>query len=208
MYFTIFFSPYPDAKGEPIGVLGMAIDITDRIKAEKDLEIAREKAEKADRLKTSFLANLSHEIRTPMNAIIGFSQLLKEEDLSEDKKKSYLDIIIERGNDLLQIISDIIDISRIETGDIRMEPEVININEFLTHLHSDMNNEIQLSKKTGIELILSCGADLQSVFLNVDPVRLRQVFRNIFTNALKFTDTGNIQMGCRKVSSKNSSSYI
>ena len=109
-------------------------DITDKKEREEQLIVAKEKAEESDRLKSAFLANMSHEIRTPLNAIIGYSDLLEEIDLTLEERHEFIEIIQRSGKHLLSIISDIIDLSKIEAGLIELNPEPVNFNELLNHL--------------------------------------------------------------------------
>ncbi|MFC2114586.1 PAS domain S-box protein [Bacteroidota bacterium] len=170
-------------------------DISDRKKYEQELNKAKIHAEESDRLKTAFLANMSHEIRTPMNAILGFSDLLRDRDLSRKEMDEYIDIINQRGNDLLQIISDIIDISRIEAGDIRMVKELIPVNQFLSDIYQSFAKIIQFSKRSDIDLRLISKDLPDKAVIESDRVRVKQVFDNLLQNALKFTSNGYIELG-------------
>ena len=111
-------APLYDTEGRIRGIMGISSDITSFIKKNKALKKANSKSEKADKLKSTFLANLSHEIRTPLNGIIGFSQFLKQKNTNEEKQKKYLDIINNNGEQLLILINDIIDISMIESNQV------------------------------------------------------------------------------------------
>lgn len=166
----------------------------------KQLKIAKEKAEESDRLKSAFLSNMSHEIRTPMNAILGFSDLLIKATLTEKKKQEYIEIINSSGNQLLSLINDIIDISKIESNQITIDTStLLNINDVFKHLlvihgAKAKNNNIQLDYH--IDLFPS----QYLVFL--DEIRLRQILVNLIGNALKFTPGGYIRYGVSLVDSE------
>ncbi len=159
---------------------------------EKRLEKARVKAEESDRLKSAFLANMSHEIRTPMNGIIGFTDLIRNPEVDNDDREKYISIIQESSNQLLNIINDIIDISKIEAGQIEAKYEQVRMTELL--------NELVLfyglvAKHKGIVLILECDLN-DDVELYADRTKLKQVFSNLIGNAIKFTSSGYVKFGC------------
>lgn len=153
-----------------------------------ELEFAKEKAEESDRLKSAFLANMSHEIRTPMNAIIGFATLLNDNDLEDSKKRMFIDTINNNCESLLVLIDDILDISMIESNQLKLSTAEFDAIKILTELESFylMRNKTKVS----IRFIKS-----NPLFLNTDPVRFRQVFNNLINNALKYTETGFIHFG-------------
>jgi signal transduction histidine kinase len=159
---------------------------------EKDLISAKEKAEESDRLKSAFLANMSHEIRTPLNSILGFSDLLTALDLDPDSKKEFAEMINLSGNNLLSIINDILDISKIEAGQI-----VLMENKFSAlQMISDIQKEYSIKARSkGIELRLSLQTSGNEIFLLSDETRIKQVLINFVGNALKFTDSGYIEIG-------------
>lgn len=152
---------------------------------------AKEKAEESDRLKSAFLANMSHEIRTPMNGIIGFADLLEENNLEEEKKKQFLQIIKSSGMQLLNIINDIIDISKIETGQIRFSEEKVLLNELLQEVYSFFK---PITDKKGLDLIMNMEISQGQNELMTDGVKLRQILTNLINNALKFTEKGYIKI--------------
>jgi len=194
--------PLKNEEGEISHYISMKEDITDRKKMEKDLIRAKEKAEESDRLKSAFLANMSHEIRTPMNAIIGFSQLLNDESISSDEKAHFIDLIQKSGNDLLRLIDDIIDISKIEAGQLK----VFKSQYFLDNILEEIYNSYQQFLKTkpdkaNVKLQYKQPKDKKTViFTDID--RFRQIFRNLLNNAIKFTESGLIEFGFRKTSDK------
>jgi CheY-like chemotaxis protein/nitrogen-specific signal transduction histidine kinase len=159
------------------------------------LEISKNKAEESDRLKSAFLANMSHEIRTPMNAIIGFSSLLKAQDINEIDKEEIINLIVNNGNTLLQLIDDIIDTAKIEAGQMKIRKKKCDINQLLTELHTIFQQKKIALGITDIDLILNFGFDSPSFFIYTDPFRVQQVITNLIDNALKFTEKGFVKFG-------------
>jgi signal transduction histidine kinase len=158
-----------------------------------ELLIAKDKAEECDRLKTAFLANLSHEIRTPMNGILGFTELLKAKDLTPEAQEEYILVIEQSGQRMMALISDLIDISRIEAGQVNIVPEKFNMDIFLNKIYHFIR---PMAESKGLELLLEKPVlpDKANVF--ADPAKLEQVILNLLNNALKFTNKGTIQFGC------------
>ncbi len=183
-----------DTNGKPIGIAAITQDITERKAYEKDLRMAKEKAEESDLLKSAFLANMSHEIRTPMNAILGFSELLKAEGLAREARDEYIKIISSKGNELMLIINDIIDISKIEAGDIKVSLQDMPLNGFIKELFKEISGEKSLMNKDEIQLRLKL-PEKDNPVIRTDPSRLRQVLNNLVNNALKFTHEGFVEMG-------------
>lgn len=171
-------------------------DISDRKRAEKELFAAKELAEESDRLKSAFLANMSHEIRTPMNSILGFAELLGEEDLSTEERKQYINIIQSGTNQLLSIISDIIDVSKIQAGQVVLHPELVNLDELFEVIQINFQYELEKRHKSNVEVKRSCMCHALKERVVVDPGRLNQVMGNLISNAIKFTDHGSIEFGC------------
>jgi signal transduction histidine kinase/BarA-like signal transduction histidine kinase len=148
----------------------------------------RRSAVQANQTKNLFLANMSHEIRTPLNAILGFTDLLRDPDLSHDDKQHYFDIIKRTGNNLATIINDILDLSKVEAEQLEIETEVFSLPQLM--------NDLQLlagmrAQERGIEFKIESQGEV-SEYIQTDPVRLRQILLNIVGNAVKFTDDGSV----------------
>lgn len=213
LYFTWYNTFLTSQSSENSGIASIGVNITESKNYEKTLreknrkialqneeykminrklQIAKEKAEESERLKSAFLANMSHEIRTPMNGILGFADLLKEPNLSGDEQKEYLNIIEKSGRRMLNIINDIISISRIEAGLMTMNIQPSNINEQLEYIYTFFKPEVEnkgllFSYKTAL-------SDDQSI-VNTDKEKIYAVLTNLVKNAIKFTDRGFIEFG-------------
>jgi len=167
-------------------------DLTERIKYERQLELAKEKAEESDRLKKEFINNMSHEIRTPMNGILGFSQLLNIPNLKDKDRKYYSDIILDSCNQLLSIVDDIIEISKLGTKQVDVINKEVSLNNLLSELYSAFDDK---AKEKDISLILKNGlADGQSNIFT-DEAKLYKILNNLLENALKYTDKGFVEFG-------------
>lgn len=173
-------------------------------KTNLELKVAINKAEESDRLKTAFLANMSHEIRTPMNAIIGFSLLLKDPKMSRENLNNFVDIIAERGNQLLNIINDIIDISKIESGKISIHKSACNVNQLFDDLYTMFYRTKELIKKSHLELRYVKPDVYDDIIINTDTSRLKQILSNLIDNAIKFTQAGFVEMGFSMLESNGS----
>ena len=170
-------------------------EIEERKKTEKELILATKKAKESDRLKSTFLANMSHEIRTPMNAILGFASLLDNDDLSSDDKKNYTAIIQNNSKQLLTIISDIIDISKIESEQLKINNSQCNINALIKSLHTQFYLQKEELEKDFLSINYQLDLSDNMSFIETDEVRLNQILTNLLSNALKFTETGEISFG-------------
>lgn len=155
----------------------------------------KEKAMKSDKLKSAFLANMSHEIRTPMNAIIGFSQLLSD-GAGSDNKQQYINIIQNSGNNLLRLINDIIDLSKIEAAELEIKQSEMSVRDLFIELKDVYSIEILKKEKTDVQISYNL-SDID-IFIQSDPLRLKQILSNLLSNALKFTSSGTIIFSCEK----------
>jgi PAS domain S-box-containing protein len=194
---------FDNKTGKITGTVGITRDITKQIMAEKKLAEAKRKAEEADKLKSAFLANMSHEIRTPMNAILGFSELLNDNELTEEEHKAYLDYIKENGITLLKLIDDIIDISRIECNELEINKKDFQLHKLLNELYSFYKQENKRINNNKVKIILTKDPDYNDLYIHSDYIRLKQVFSNLIGNALKFTDSGKIEFGYEIVNNKH-----
>ncbi len=170
-------------------------DISEIKKTEAALKKAKRRAEESDKLKSAFLANMSHEIRTPMNSIIGFSEILEEADsFGDEEKKKFLSIIQQNGKQLLGLINDIIDISKIEAGQLSFSMSHFDVNAVLNELLLIFRSQVKSDedKKICIHFLPALDTGLM---LHSDPVRFKQIFTNLLSNALKFTEEGKIEFG-------------
>lgn len=171
------------------GIILYIENTTERKKVEAELIAAKEKAEESDRLKSSFLSNMSHEIRTPLNSIIGFSDLMLDSFYKSDQHAEFAGIIKENGNNLLAIISDIMDISKIEAGQVQIKKRLFSVNKLIIDIHKEFSFKT-ISK--GIELWINPLNPIDDIFVESDEIRLRQVLVNLVGNAIKFTEKGSV----------------
>lgn len=167
-------------------------DITERKEFEANLIIAKERAEESDRLKLAFLANMSHEIRTPMNGILGFAELLKEPGLTGETEQEYINIIEKAGARMLNIINDIIDISKIESGLMKVNNGTSNINEQIEYIYTFFEPEVEAK---GLKLSFKTTLPAKEAILITDREKLYAILTNLVKNALKFTTEGTIEFG-------------
>lgn len=184
--------PERNSEGEITGFVGTITDVTPQKKAEEDLLAAKNKAEESDRLKSAFLANMSHEIRTPMNGILGFMGLLEQPDLSDKNKAEFIQIINKSGERLMNTINDIIEISRIEVGDMNLHFDEVNISELMQYYYGFF--KIQAEGK-GILLNITEQITGTAAIVKTDKQKLDGILMNLLRNAVKFTDKGRIEFG-------------
>ncbi len=159
-----------------------------------DLIVARDKAEESDRLKSAFLSNLSHEIRTPLNAIIGFSELLEEHDIPEEKQNQFLEIIKNNSNDLLNLFDKLIDVSVIQSKKLILAESTFKISKLLYELFIDFERKIRVNSKQ-IDLHLLNSTSHNGLIITTDQARLKQVLGYLISNAVKYTEKGKINFG-------------
>ncbi len=170
-------------------------DISERKKDELQIIEARLRAEESDRLKSAFLANMSHEIRTPMNGILGFSELLKEPDLSGEQQAYYIELIKKSGNRMLNIINDIIDISKIESGQLQLSLGETNVNEQMDFIYAFFKPE---TDRKGLQFTFSKTLPADEAVILTDREKIYAILTNLVKNAIKFTQQGFIEFGYLK----------
>jgi signal transduction histidine kinase len=173
----------------------LAFQNEEKEKRAAELIIAKERAEESDRLKSAFLANMSHEIRTPMNGILGFAGLLKTPNLTGEKQQEYIKIIENSGKRMLNIINDIVSISKIESGILEVNISESNINSQMEYIQNIFMAE---TKKKGILLFSKNSLSAKDVIINTDKEKLYAILTNLVKNAIKFTHEGSIEFGCSK----------
>jgi signal transduction histidine kinase len=173
-------------------ILEIFQDITERKRIEAELINAKEKAEESDQLKTSFLANMSHEIRTPLNSIIGFSEMLTDPDYDPTQQFHIARIIHSSGNNLLTIINNILDISKIEAGQVQIHKKLFSVNKLLAEIEKDY---LFKSIEKGIDFIVDVPGSEEEVLILSDEAKVRQILDNFISNSLKFTKKGYIRIG-------------
>lgn len=193
LYFLATTNPIKDEKGNVILNLTHATDITRLKIVEKELQKAKEKAEENDRLKSAFLANMSHEIRTPMNGILGFAELLKEPELTGEQQQKYVKIIEKSGSRMLNIINDIIDISKIEAGLMKVDLKESNVNEQIEYIYTFFKPEVE---NKGMQLIINNKLKANEAIVYTDREKLYAIFTNLVKNAVKYSYNGFIEIGC------------
>ncbi|QEE50634.1 response regulator [Flavobacterium alkalisoli] len=186
--------PFLDSKGVPFKFVEIANDITDRKAVEAELIKAKEIAEKAIFVKDSFMANMSHEIRTPMNAIIGFTDLLARTELNE-KQKEFVTNVQTAGDNLLLIINDILDLSKIESGKLVIEKSQFNLKNTLKHVYDLLKVK---ASQSNVEFNLFLDAHMPETVVG-DKGRINQVLMNLAGNALKFTEKGEVTISVKKI---------
>lgn len=161
----------------------------------EELITARKNAEESEELKMAFLSNMSHEIRTPMNSIIGFAELMQDENLTDEERKEFASIIINSGEQLLNIVDEILEVSKEEAGELRLFEQKFSLRKFMNELQTIFVNRV---KDNPVEVVLNIQEGTPDIIL-ADKVRLKQIMDNLLSNATKFTNKGKIEMGCRLV---------
>lgn len=175
---------------------GMDINISNHKQREAELINARNRAEESDKLKSSFLSNMSHEIRTPLNGIIGFTNLLIDPDYSDNDKKEFIKLINTNSRVLMTLISDILDLSKIESNSMNFEIEPLDINSQITEIVSSYEHSIPDTLKIDLDI------PKEVIYINTDYIRNRQILTNLINNSIKFTNSGTITVGYKKSSTE------
>jgi PAS domain S-box-containing protein len=188
-------SPIKNNFGTITHYVKIAENISYLKKIEKDLKKAKQDAEIANNYKNLFLANMSHEIRTPINTIIGFSELIKNENLPSQKRHKYSGIIEENSQSLLRLIDDIIDVAKIEANELKIKKEACSLGELFSELEMTYNNFPKRKEKQNLELIFQIPEEAHHDVIFTDPYRLKQIINNLYLNALKYTERGHIEIG-------------
>jgi PAS domain S-box-containing protein len=200
VYYQTKLAPINDSSGRINGLVGLSRDIT-------DLMEERNKAQISDKLKSSFLSGISHEIRTPLNAILGFSQLILDSENLDKKLQDYANIIIKRGNDLVEIVDNIMEISTIQSGALKPVYSEVPVNVLLESIYREFSAQPAVSSFS-IELNLEkriCG---KNFFIHSDGNIIKQIFKKLIDNSIKFTPHGQISFGYKLKESKEIVFYV
>ena len=188
----VSISSVKNKKGELTHYIAVKEDITERKEMEAELRKAKQKAEESSKLKSEFLANMSHEIRTPMNGIIGFASLLEDQDLSDESRKNYVQIIQNSTRQLLHIIDEILEVSKLHTHQVKKEDREVNLNEMLIQCFSELD---KVAKDKDLSMYVKKGLSDEAAQIYVDGEKLHKILHNLLENALKFTQQGYVEMG-------------
>jgi PAS domain S-box-containing protein len=189
-------TPILNDAGDIIGFLSIHRDITEKKKAQIELVLAKYKAEESDRLKSAFLANMSHEIRTPLNCILGFSELLSDTSIDNEQRKEFSELIETSANNLLAIINDIIDISKIEAGQVEVHKSLFSAHKLLHNVWKEFEHK---AFEKGLHISLSYDLPNGELMIESDENKLKQILVNFMGNAIKFTEEGSIEIGVRNI---------
>ncbi len=182
--------PVANQQGEIVRYIGVVMDISDRKNTELELQTAKEAAEAANRAKSIFLSSMSHELRTPLNAILGFAQLLSRDTSSIAEQKEYIDIINWNGQHLLELINDVLELSKIESGKVTLHPTEVDLYQLLGSLQDLFQPK---AKAKDLTLRFERSPTVPQLIL-ADESKLRQILINLLSNAIKFTATGGVQL--------------
>lgn len=187
----------------------MSRDSNNKLEQQKrELEIQRDKAQESDRLKSAFLSNMSHEIRTPMNSVVGFASFMTDPDLTEDQRKTFIKLINNNCRVLLRLIDDILDLAKIETGELKITEAECRINNLLDEMYDGFIEERSRLKKDNIDIFLKKDINSDDFVIITDSLRLQQILSNLMQNAIKFTDKGKIEYGYNIKSDKEIEFYV
>jgi PAS domain S-box-containing protein len=201
-------SSLKNEQGEITHYLKISEEISSIKKMEDDLRKSNKRAILENQTRNSFIANMSHEIRTPINGIIGFSELLKSGNLTEDQQLRYVDIIEESSRDLLVLIDDMIDISKIEANELKLKKDAYSLKTLLQDLSEEFRQMKTQKKKGQLEIRFRSPQLKHHDFIFTDQKRLKQILTNLFDNSLKFTDSGYIEVGYQLLSTNKLQFYV
>ena len=190
----VMAAPELDEDGAVVGFVGVNVDITERKRAESKLLRERERAQQASQAKAEFLANMSHEIRTPMNGVLGFADLLRNEELNTDQRR-YVEAIANSGEAMMCLLNDILDISKIEAGKLELEHNPVDIRR---KIEVCLQMFEPIARERGLKLVADVADDVPEL-LNGDPLRVRQIITNLIGNAVKFTSAGSVTVTARVI---------
>ncbi len=189
-------SPFDVAEdGKVNSFIGVFLDITQKKKDEEALKLAKQRAENANAQKNSFLANMSHEIRTPISSILGFVDFLKNDNLSPEDREQFIEIIETNSAQLLKLIEDILDISKIEANQIDLDFAPTDLHKLLEDLHTTFSSKIKTTEKPDLKLEVKLPKSKQVPILHTDTLRLNQILSNLLGNAIKFSKSGTVSFG-------------
>ena len=194
LYIEVSSTHAPGLEGHKGFFVATFRDITKNLEQEKRLKDALKKAEESDRLKTAFLTNMSHEIRTPMNAIVGFSDMLSNPELTQREKEEYIKYINQSSETLLHLINDILDLSKIESGQVNIYKKPFSLEEFIRDFQPYIKEFQSKYGKEHLKMKFVTPGHLDSI-LNSDKLRIRQILSNLAGNAIKFTEEGEVEIG-------------
>jgi hypothetical protein len=191
-WFAFSVSPVFNRHGNVAHLIFVFDDITQRKEYEKEITIAKTRAEESDRLKTAFLSNLSHEIRTPLNAILGFSSVLNSPNIPLEERNEIPAQLLNHSNSLLELINDLIDISAIETNQFEVRKRECQLNRIISETFNDV---IKINHNKSLKTSVKLGVIEENFTILCDPERLTQLIRHLLSNALKFTSSGFVELG-------------
>jgi signal transduction histidine kinase/CheY-like chemotaxis protein len=184
------------------------VDITESVLLEASLKKEKQKADENLRLKSAFLANMSHEIRTPMNSILGFSEILANEEHTPEARHEFAETILTAGNQLMKIINDILDVSKIEANQLSVSKLPVNLTDLIVSVLKIFENHRLLINKPYLKIVKQLDYNERNFVIYTDADRLRQVLQNLIENALKFTEKGTISVGFKMISSNEAEIFV
>ena len=189
-------------------VMAISRDITKQKLAQQAIEEARRKAEEADLLKSAFLQNISHEVRTPLNAILGFSNVILNDEVSRSERINFLQLIVRNGQILLHVFNDTIKLSRIQSGLMTVNKQLFNINGLITDLNRQFSYEKEQLGKKHIALKVSKGNDNPKFSVYTDGQKIKDIMESLIDNAIKFTREGEVEFGYQMIGSSTLEFYV